>query len=122
MATSRDLAIPILPSRSLPATLRFYERLGFSGTLHAEGTYATMTRGALELHFSEHRTLVPAESYAMCYLRVGDVNAVYAAMRSAGLPVAGIPRMEPVGDKPWGMREFAIVDDDGTLVRIGQVR
>lgn len=23
-------------------------------------------------------------------------------------------------DKPWGMREFAVVDDDGNLLRIGQ--
>lgn len=116
-----DRAIPILPSRSLSATLRFYERLGFTGGLRGEGTYAILTRGDLELHFFEHRTLVPAESYGMCYLRVGDVDALHRDMRTASLPVAGIPRLEMVGDKPWGMREFAVVDEDGNLVRIGQV-
>ncbi|ETC83740.1 bleomycin resistance protein [Xanthomonas hortorum pv. carotae str. M081] len=39
----------------------------------------------------------------------------------AELPARGIPRLDPVGDKPWGMREFAIVDENGNLIRIGQV-
>jgi catechol 2,3-dioxygenase-like lactoylglutathione lyase family enzyme len=117
---SRDLAIPILPSRSPAATLRFYARLGFTGELRANGTYAILTRGDLEVHVAEHRTLVPAESYGQCYLRVEDVDAVHRAMRSAALPVAGIPRMDLVTDKPWGMREFAVVDEDGNLLRIGQ--
>lgn len=115
----RDLAIPILPSRSPAATLRFYERLGFRGELRAEGTYAILRRGELEVHVAEHRTLVPAESYGQCYLRVVDVDAVWRAMAAAQLPVAGIPRLEMVGDKPWGMREFAVVDEDGNLLRIG---
>jgi hypothetical protein len=29
--------------------------------------------------------------------------------------------MDRLQDKPWGMREFAVVDPDGNLVRIGQV-
>jgi len=28
--------------------------------------------------------------------------------------------MDALEDKPWGMREFAIVDADGNLIRIGQ--
>lgn len=29
--------------------------------------------------------------------------------------------MDALEDKPWGMREFADVDDDGYVLRIGQV-
>jgi hypothetical protein len=29
--------------------------------------------------------------------------------------------MEALEDKPWGLREFALVDPEGNLVRIGQV-
>jgi hypothetical protein len=36
------------------------------------------------------------------------------------LPRKGIPRQDDLDDKPWGMREFAIVDPDGNLIRIGQ--
>jgi uncharacterized glyoxalase superfamily protein PhnB len=56
----------------------------------------------------------------MCYLRVADVEAVYRAFTGAGLPQAGMPRMDVLADKPWGMREFAVVDPDGNLLRVGQ--
>jgi hypothetical protein len=36
------------------------------------------------------------------------------------LPRKGIPRQDVLEDKPWGMREFAIVDPNGNLLRIGQ--
>jgi catechol 2,3-dioxygenase-like lactoylglutathione lyase family enzyme len=117
-----DLAIPTLPSRSLPKTLEFFGRLGFEGLiLGAADDYAILTRGDLELHFFVHTELVPAESWAGCYLRVSDVDALYAAFARAELPRRGIPRMDPIGDKPWGLREFAVVDEDGNLLRIGQV-
>lgn len=121
--TPTDRAIPILPSRSLPATLAFYDRLGFSGHVHAaDDGYAILTRGDVELHFFAHPALRPAESHAGCYIRVADVAEVYRAVAAAALPGAGIPRMDSLADKPWGMREFAVVDPDGNLLRIGQVR
>jgi hypothetical protein len=48
------------------------------------------------------------------------VNSIYRAFASAELPRRGIPRQEVLENKPWGMREFAIVDPDGNLIRIGQ--
>ena len=29
--------------------------------------------------------------------------------------------MERIEDKPWGMREFALLDNDGNLLRFGRV-
>jgi hypothetical protein len=52
---------------------------------------------------------------------VADVDSLYQAFGAAGLPRQGIPRMDLLANKPWGMREFAVVDDDGNLLRIGQV-
>jgi catechol 2,3-dioxygenase-like lactoylglutathione lyase family enzyme len=119
---SNDLAIPILPSRSLTSTLAFYGRLGFVGEILGEGdTYAILTRGNLELHFFLHAELVPAESWAGCYLRVADVEPLCKAFLAANLPRRGIPRMDAIENKPWGMREFAVVDEDGNLLRVGQV-
>ena len=116
-----DIAIPILPSRSLDDTLAFYRRLGFEGGIHSHGDYAILTRGTVELHFFTHRDLDPAKSFAGCYVRVSDVESIYRAFATAGLPGKGIPRQVAIEDKPWGMREFAIVDPDGNLIRIGQV-
>jgi catechol 2,3-dioxygenase-like lactoylglutathione lyase family enzyme len=119
---SSDIAIPTLPSRSLPATLAFYERLGFTGRLLGDrDSYAILTRGDVELHFFAHPGLRPAESHAGCYIRVSDVGSVHGSFQTASLPAHGIPRMDPVADKPWGMREFAVVDEDGNQLRIGQV-
>ena len=52
--------------------------------------------------------------------RVSDVESIYRAFALAELPRDGIPRQDVLGDQPWGMREFAIVDPDGNLIRIGQ--
>jgi catechol 2,3-dioxygenase-like lactoylglutathione lyase family enzyme len=117
-----DLAIPILPSRDLNATLAFYGRLGFEGRIHPHGGYAILTRGSVEVHFFLHRDLRPEESWAGCYLRVSEVEKTYQEFNTAGLPRQGIPRQDALEDKPWGMREFAVVDADGNLVRIGQAR
>jgi catechol 2,3-dioxygenase-like lactoylglutathione lyase family enzyme len=117
-----DLAIPTLPCRSVNTVTEFYRRLGFEGGAHEfNSDYGIFRRGAIELHFFTHRALVPAESSAGCYIRVLDVESVYKACSVSGLPSSGIPRMDRLEDKPWGLREFAIVDPDGNLLRIGQI-
>ena len=117
-----DLAIPILPSRSIAATVAFYRQLGFEGGAHEfDNGYAVMHRGAVEIHFFTHKELVPAESSTGCYIRVLDVESIYRAFASCQLPKSGIPRMDALEDKPWGLREFAVIDPDGNLLRIGQL-
>ena len=117
-----DLAIPTLPSRSIAATAAFYQRLGFEGGVHEfNNAYSILRRGAAEPHFLTHEKLVPTESSAGCYIRVLDVETFFRDCLTSKLPPKGIPRMEPLQDKPWGLREFAIVDPDGNLLRIGQV-
>jgi catechol 2,3-dioxygenase-like lactoylglutathione lyase family enzyme len=117
-----DQAIPILPSRSIEATVAFYRRSGFEGGPHEfDNAYAILRRGGIELHFFRHPDLVPAQSHAGCYIRVVDVEAIHRDFAAGGLPRHGIPRMDALEDKPWGLREFAVVDPDGNLLRIGQV-
>jgi catechol 2,3-dioxygenase-like lactoylglutathione lyase family enzyme len=117
-----DLAIPILPCRSVSATVAFYQRLGFEGGAHElNSDYAILHRGAVELHFFTHKELVPAESSAGCYIRVLDVEGIYSAFLQCQLPSVGIPRMDSLENKPWGLREFAVIDLDGNLLRIGQI-
>jgi len=116
-----DLAIPILPSRNLDHTLDFYRRLGFDGFIHSHGGYAILMRGTLELHFFASTEVVPQKSSACCYLRVANVDGVYWDFSRAELSREGIPRQGTLENKPWGMREFSVVDPDGNLLRIGQV-
>jgi catechol 2,3-dioxygenase-like lactoylglutathione lyase family enzyme len=100
----------------------FYERLGFEGGAHAaDAHYAILSRGTVELHFFAFAALVPQDSFAGCYVRVAAVDSFFKTCSRAQLPTAGIPRITSLEDKPWGMREFAVVDIDGNLLRIGQV-
>ena len=55
----------------------------------------------------------------MCYWRVRDADQLYEEFARLDLPEKGIPRLTPPADQPWGMREFALVDPSGNLVRIG---
>ena len=55
-----------------------------------------------------------------CYLYVEDADALYAEFSRLDLPGAGIPRLHGAPtDTDYGLREFALVDLDGNLLRIG---
>lgn len=112
---------PILPSRDFQATARFYEALGFIvvSQYQPPDAYLIMRRGDVELHFFPHFELDPATSYAGCYIRTSDVETWFENARRTGLPQKGVPRIVALQDRPWGMREFAIIDLDGSLLRIG---
>jgi len=116
-----DIAVPTLPSQSVSDALAFYRRLGFDCEILGVGdSYAMLRPGAVELHFLTHLGLLPDESNAGCYIRVSDVESICRDFALAQLPRRGIPRQDALEDKAWGMREFAIVDPDGNLLRIGQ--
>jgi len=117
------IAIPILPARDLAETRAFYERFGFQAAgwwPTTFGGYAILRRGDLSMHFFSFEDISPDQNYAQCYWRVNDVDALYAEVNAVGLSSSGIPRLDPVEDKPWGMREFSIVDPNGNLVRVGR--
>jgi catechol 2,3-dioxygenase-like lactoylglutathione lyase family enzyme len=110
--------VPILFARDLDETDRFYAGLGFTVGRPVED-YLIVDRDGAEIHFVLTVALDPWTSKAMCYLFVDDVDAVLSRWQSAGLPATGIPRLTAAEDKPWGLREAALVDPNGTLVRIG---
>lgn len=120
MLMPQNCAIPILPSRNLAKTLEFYHQLGFERAAEYE-TYAILCRDGIELHFSLFPEIIPTESYATCYLRVTNVDDWFQIFSYLSLPIEGIPRLGQLEDKPWGMREFYLIDLDGSLIRIGQV-
>lgn len=110
--------VPILFARDIDETSRFYADLGFRVALPDEG-YLIVDRDGAQIHFVTTPDLDPSTSNAMCYLHVDDVDGLLAIWRDVDLPESGIPRLTIAEDKPWGMREAALVDPNGTLVRIG---
>ncbi len=110
---------PILPARDIAAAEAFWGRLGFS-TVYSDGDYLLMKREGAEVHFFRHPGLDPSANDHGAYLRPSDIDALDAEWAALGLPSEGIPRLDRATDKPWGMRELALLDPDGNLVRAGQ--
>jgi catechol 2,3-dioxygenase-like lactoylglutathione lyase family enzyme len=118
-----EYAVPILPSRDLRETLGFYERLGFEnrGAPPDEWDYLILGRGGIELHFYGDPAVDPLTTAAMCYVRAADADALHAEWERIGVPSderTGSRLEEPM-DTDYGMREFAVVDPSGNLVRVG---
>ena len=111
-----DRTTPNLPSKSFAVTADFYRRIGFEERFRDEG-WMILTRGALELEFFPCPTLNPRTSIASCCIRVDDVDALHEAFLVAALPSTGIPRLTAPVNQPWGLREFGLVDPDGSLLR-----
>jgi hypothetical protein len=118
-----EYAVPILPSRNLRETLEFYERLGFEnrGAPPEEWDYLIVGRGGVELHFIAAPDVDPLTTAASCYLRVADADALHAEWAATGVEhdSATGSRLMPPMDTDYGMREFAVVDRSGNLVRVG---
>ncbi|MDF5807735.1 VOC family protein [Pseudomonas aeruginosa] len=114
-----ERAIPTFPCRDLDSASAFYQSLGFHlGARYP--TYAILQRGALELHLSLFEALEPKTNCSAAYLRLEDAQALHRQAAALGLGGQGIPRITALEDQPWGMREFALVDPDGNLLRVGQ--
>jgi catechol 2,3-dioxygenase-like lactoylglutathione lyase family enzyme len=112
--SSSDLAraIPILASLDLTETLRFYsDQLGFAG--ESFGDYAILHHDAMELHFWLAQDRIHPEHTA-CYIRGGQVAALHAEYAARG-----VPRLWTFEVRPWGMREFHLIDPHGNLLRFG---
>jgi catechol 2,3-dioxygenase-like lactoylglutathione lyase family enzyme len=116
-------SVPILPSRDLRETLAFYERLGFEnrGAPPEVWDYLIISRGGLALHFFLHPKVDPLTTDAMCYCYVDDADALHAEWNAVGVPAdpTNGSRLMAPGDTEYGMREFALVDPSGNLIRVG---
>ena len=111
-------AIAVLHVRSSEAAEAFYcRRLGFTQTFayrpHApqpDPCYMGLARDGAEIHVSSFAgDAVPG---GVVYLRVDDVDAVYAELRARDVRVA----LEPT-DQTWGNREMYVRDPDGNSIR-----
>jgi hypothetical protein len=113
-----------MPSRNLRETLELYERLGFELRGAPPETYGYLIVGRgpmIELHFWESPEVDPLTTDHSCYVRVADADALYAEWEAVGVPAdpSTGSRLMPPGDTDYGMREFALVDKSGNLVRVG---
>ncbi|ANW19668.1 bleomycin resistance protein [Streptomyces clavuligerus] len=125
-----EKTIPLLPcqSRLLQPVVDFYTALGFELTFHQKSpyAYAVVSRGEVELQFFGIKEYDPAEAYSGCYILTDDVDGLYDTFR-AGLrkaygkvPSRGLPRIGPLKNMSYGVRQFLLTDPTGNSIRVGQ--
>lgn len=116
-----DHATPNLPSRDFAITATFYGRLGFE-VAFLDADWMILRRGEIALEFFPHLELDPLTSWFSCCLRLDDIAGFYAQCKSAGIPETrtGHPRLHPPQVETWGGPIAAVIDPDGTLVRLIQ--
>lgn len=123
-----QIAVPALPVRNTERAAQFYsERLGFR-IVHCDSGYAIAARDHIEIHLwaatdetwkdrdRETPLVSGAETFlagtASCRIQVTQIEALCDVYQKAGV-------LHPNGslcDKPYGLREFAILDLDGNLI------
>lgn len=110
---------PKLPMRDKSVTWKYYhDMLGFeaAGTADYEG-YLMVRKDNVELHFFEFTTLNPLENYGQVYIRTDHIEELYRSLLEKGVPIHPAGHLE---SKPWGQREFSLLDPDHNLLTFGQ--
>lgn len=113
-----DRATANLPSRDLDKTSAFYETLGFTTRFKDDG-WMILDRGPLELEFFPMPDLDPRQSWFSACFRIDNLDALYRDFLAAGLSgdCRSVPRLTPPQTESFGLRLFALVDPDGSLIR-----
>ena len=110
----------VLAVNDLEISRKFYtEKLGFAEDLSVDG-WSFLSRGACKLrlgHCPDVRPMldVPDHSW-FAYLHITDAMKMYQEIVKNGVEI-----WHKLADKPWGMREFAIVTPDGHRIVFGEM-
>ena len=108
---------PKLPMRNKSLTRNFYiNQLGFQQIGDYEG-YLMVQKDNIKIHFFEFKELNPEENYGQIYIRTNDINNLYQAL------IENKTEIHPNGklqSKPWGQKEFAVLDPDSNLLTFGE--
>ena len=108
---------PKLPMRNKVLTKDFYlNKLNFK-ELGDYGDYLILGKDHIEIHFFEFKDLDPKENYGQVYIRTNDINKLYNELLDNK---TSIHPNGPLQIKPWGQKEFALLDPDHNLLTFGE--
>jgi hypothetical protein len=108
---------PKLPMRNKNATKDFYlNRLDFT-ELGNYGDYLMIEKDNIEIHFFEFKDLDPKENYGQVYIRTSDIDKLYQSYLDNNI---AIHPNGPLQIKPWGQKEFSMLDPDNNLLTFGE--
>lgn len=111
--------IPKLPMRNKTVTRNYYiNLLGFSyiGSDDFEH-YLIVEKDKLQIHFFEFKALDPNANYGQLYIRTNDIDKLYQSLLDNKISIHPNGHLQI---KPWGQKEFALLDPDNNLLTFGQ--
>jgi hypothetical protein len=106
--------IPVLPAVNIKDTIMFYEgKLGFKAI--NKGGYVVMKKDKAELHFFLCADKYVCENSCCCII-VADVECLFAELSALDI----IDLKGKLTDKPGGIKEFIIKDNNGNMLRFAE--
>lgn len=110
---------PKLPMINKEITLEFYSNfLGF--TLFGDDDYMyylMIQRDQIQIHFFLFKDLNPKENYGQLYIRTKAIGELYHELLLKKTPIHPNGYLEV---KPWGQKEFSVLDPNSNLITFGQ--
>ncbi|MDO8769608.1 MAG: VOC family protein [Burkholderiaceae bacterium] len=111
-------ATPVLASLDIERSVEFFRiHLGFNRVHAEQGVYGVVSRGAVHVHFWACDDRHIAENTS-CRIRVQGLDALYSVCTAAGV----VHPNAHLDEKPWGSKEFAVLDPDGNLITFAEWR
>jgi hypothetical protein len=108
-------AVPILASLNEQETIKFYtEKLGFTFHSSWEG-YLIFSKNKVQLHLWPcNDSQIPKNTG--CYINVTEIDKLYAQYQ----PMDVIHPNGKLEEKPWRMKQFSILDNNGNIIHFGE--
>ena len=110
---------PKLPMSDKAITKDYYvNKLGFQ--LFGDNdfnSYLMVYKDNVQIHFFEFKELDQKENYGQVYIRTNDIDKLYQSFLDKKISIHPNGHLEI---KPWGQKEFALLDPDNNLLTFGQ--
>ena len=110
---------PKLPMRNKAVTREYYlNKLGFQefGSADFDG-YLMLQKDSIQIHFFEFKELKPKENYGQVYIRTDNIEELYKSFLNKKIDIHPAGHLQT---KPWGQKEFSLLDPDNNLLTFGQ--
>ena len=111
--------IPKLPMRNKVVTREYYiDKLGFTCIGNDEHSYYLMLqKDKLEIHFFEFMDFEPTTNYGQIYIRIVNIELYYESLMENNVAILPNGHLQL---KPWGQKEFSLLDPDNNLLTFGE--
>jgi catechol 2,3-dioxygenase-like lactoylglutathione lyase family enzyme len=110
---------PKLPMRNKAITTAYYvDALGFTNIGETEyDNYLMVQKDGIEIHFFAFETLDPTTNDGQVYIRATHIEQLYQSFISRNIAIHPNGHLQT---KPWGQKEFSLLDPDNNLLTFGE--